>query len=246
MKALARDTSRLFDHFYYANPNFVDGTTEFHTTVKNNSSPGSSILEVGAGPSNTTSSYLASIGRVCGLDVSEEVKANAALSESFVYDGTKFPFSNRKFDLCVSNYVLEHVPNPIEHFNEVSRVLKPDGKFIFRTPNLCHYVTFMSWLLPTRAHLALANRLRGLGSSAHDPYPTLYRANTAGVLRRLGKSTGMPVQELRFIEKEPSYGRVHPLFFYPMMAYERFVNSAPYFAPIRINILGVLKKAASK
>jgi hypothetical protein len=30
------------------------------------------------------------------------------------------------------------------------------------------------------------------------------------------------------------------------MAYERFVNSAPYFAPIRINILGVLKKAASK
>jgi SAM-dependent methyltransferase len=246
MKAMARDTSSLFQRFYYAKEKFVDGTTEFHTLIRGNTPSGSRILEVGSGPNNATSKYLASVGRVTGIDVSNEVERNTSLSEHFVYDGKKFPFLNDTFDLCVSNYVLEHVPNPIQHFEEVSRVLKPGAKFIFRTPNLFHYVTLMSWVLPNRAHLALANRLRALGADAHDPYPTVYRANSALRIKRLAKATGLHVEELRFIEKEPSYGKAHAVFFYPMMAYERLVNSAAFFEALRINMLGVLKKVANK
>jgi hypothetical protein len=47
---------------------------------------------------------------------------------------------------------------------------------------------------------------------------------------------------LETIEKEPSYARVSAALFYPMMAYERLVNSYPRLGTFRVNILGVLQK----
>jgi hypothetical protein len=47
------------------------------------------------------------------------------------------------------------------------------------------------------------------------------------------------------IEKEPSYGMVSPLMFYPLLAYERLVNATEAFAGARANILAVLRKPRS-
>ena len=132
-----------------------------------------------AGPTNPTSSFLASLGNLTGLDVSEEVKQNCYLQDARVYDGGAFPFPSQSFDLCVSNFVLERVSvHPVTHFREVARVLKPAGKYCFRTPNLWHYIPLAASLTSHSVHLKLANRLRGLDDSAHDPWPTVYRANT--------------------------------------------------------------------
>jgi hypothetical protein len=38
---------------------------------------------------------------------------------------------------------------------------------------------------------------------------------------------------------------LHPLLFYPMMAYERLVNSSELFSPFRVNILGTFRKPNS-
>lgn len=243
MNSAVGRTARLFDYFYYLKPGFIDGTNEFHEMIGKFASHRLRILEIGAGPDNVTSAFLASIGTLVGVDVSNEIRQNRSLSEYFVYDGENLPFGQDEFDLCVSNYVLEHVPNPIIHFREIHRVLKCGGRFIFRTPNVWHYVTLASWLLPHGAHTLLANRLRALGHDAHDPYPTVYEANTAHRLRQLAERSGLRVEELRMIEKEPSYGKAHWLLFYPMMGYERLVNSSRFLERFRANILGVLKKS---
>jgi len=91
-------------------------------------------------------------------------------------------------------------------------------------------------------HVRIANRMRGLGNDAHEPWPTLYRANTRRRLRNLAAKTGWIVDELRFIEAEPCYGAAHAALFYPMMGYERLVNSAEFLAFLRVNILGVFRK----
>ena len=39
------------------------------------------------------------------------------------------PFDDNAFDLVVSNATLHLVKDPVEMFNEVHRVRKPDGKF---------------------------------------------------------------------------------------------------------------------
>lgn len=235
-------TQALFQRYYFSKPGFVTGTKIFHDLCQSHFGNGGCILELGAGAKNPTTEFLASLGQVTGLDVSAEVQTNPDLQEARVYDGTVMPFAEGSFGMCVSNYVLEHVSNPALHFSEIFRVLEPGGSYCFRTPNRWHYITMASHALPHAVHLRIANSLRGMDASAHDPWPTVYLANTRRRLRALAEGTGLEVEELGMIEAEPSYGAAHPLLFYPMMAYERIVNSSNLFRSFRVNILGTLRK----
>jgi SAM-dependent methyltransferase len=172
------------DRFYNRSRGWVDGTTEFHRMCAAHIRPGSAILEVGAGPSNATSRYLSSLGPVWGLDVDAAVQSNDALTDARVLHDDTYPFADASFDACVSDYVLEHVENPLAHLREVGRVLRPGGCYLFRTPGRYHYVTLVSRLTPHAFHRAVANRLRNLGADAHAPYPTYYRANSRRAIGR--------------------------------------------------------------
>jgi SAM-dependent methyltransferase len=235
-------TDHLYAKYYYSCPEFVDGTKTFHRLIQSQVKSGSLILEVGSGPTNPTSKYLATLGTLIGVDISREVKTNIALKEAHVFDGTRLPFSDGQFDACVSDWVIEHVHDPFTHFREVARTLKVGGVYCFRTPNQWHYFTLGSKLLPYSAHLRIANKLRNLPAGAHDPYSTAYRANTRPRIRRLCAGTGLAPVTLVAIEKEPSYGRCHPALFYPMFAYERLVNSCNALQVFRASILAALRK----
>lgn len=236
------DTSVLFDRYYYCCPKFADGTGAFHLLCRRHLPAHARILEIGPGPNNATSAFLGARGAVIGADISPEGRANPALSGFCVYDGGRLPFGDACFDACVSNYVLEHVEFPERHLGEVARVLKPGGVYCFRTPNLRHYVTIAARLLPHGFHLRLANRLRRLAPGAHDPYPAYYRLNSGRAISACSRTVGLEPVHLSYIEAEPSYGRCHPALFYPMMIYERIVNSTERLAPLRMNILAVLEK----
>ena len=235
-------TDHLFQKHYYSHPDFVDGTTEFHRLLAAEIEPKSLILEIGAGLKNGTSNYVATLGRVVGVDVTNEVHTNTALTEAHVFDGMWLPFPDEKFDACVSNWVIEHLDDPVTHFREVARVLRPGGAYCFRTPNRWHYFTLGSQLLPHSMHLRIANKFRGLPLESHDPYPTRYRANTCGQIRRHSRQSGLVPTALVAIEKEPSYGRFHPALFYPMFLYERFVNLSSALGIFRASLLAVLRK----
>lgn len=197
---------------------------------------------MGAGPANATSEFLASLGRVVGIDVSEEVRGNHWLSESHVYEGVTLPFADARFEGCVSDFVLEHIADPAAHFREVRRVLKPGGAYCFRTPNLWHYVTLGSRLTPHAGHSLMANRLRGMSKEAHAPYPTFYRANSRSRIQRLCRDAGLRSEAFEMVEKEPSYGRSSRMAFYPMMWYERLVNRFDQLEGFRINIWGAVRR----
>ena len=236
------DTARLFDRYYYSRPNYSGGTTQFHALCSGLIGAKSDILEIGAGPSNRTSDHISGLGHLIGVDVSEELKGNRALVGGCVYDGARLPFADDSFDACVSNYVLEHVEDPTAHFKEVRRVLRPQGVYIFRTPNLLHYVALISRLLPHAAHRLLANKLRGMSNDSHDPWPTVYRSNTRHAIHRLASLASLRLEVCRLIEPEPSYGSASRLLFFPMMFYERLVNSTERLMSIRANILGAMRK----
>lgn len=235
-------TQHLFQKYYYSKPGYVGGTKPFHDICASKIRHGSEILEIGAGPSNPTTEALSQIGPVTGLDVDTEVLNNTSCSKTEIFDGLRFPFPDDSFDACVSNWVLEHVADPETHFKEVCRVLRPNGVYCFRTMNLFHYVTLGSRLTPHSLHLVLANRLRGLTADAHDPYSTFYRANTARRLKSLNQKADLETNLLELMEPEPSYGRIHATLFYPMMIYERIVNSTSLLRNLRVIIFGVCIK----
>jgi ubiquinone/menaquinone biosynthesis C-methylase UbiE len=234
--------SRFQSRFYSPKRGWVDGTTEFHSLVRRLCSPGERILEIGAGPSNQTTTFLASVGEVHGIDPDPDIKTNAVLTTATILNGEAYPYADGEFSLCVSNYVVEHIQDGIVHLKEVARVLRPNGRYVFRTVNRMHYIALISSVTPHWFHKLVANRARGLSSASHDPYPTIYAMNTAAAIRRAATAAELQVEQLSFVEKEPTYGHFSRVVFLVMMAYERVVNSWSYLAPFRINLFVVLKK----
>ena len=159
-----------------------------------------------------------------------------------LFDGLNLPFPHKTFDLVYADYVMEHVKEPAKLLTEVYRVLKPGGSFFFRTPNLFHYVTLASALTPHRFHTLVANRMRGLPRSTHDPWPTIYLLNTRRAIYKAARQAGFGEVELEMVETEPSYLVFSKWAFFAGVLYERAVNSTPLLNVLRSNIFGRLTK----
>ncbi len=233
------------DRWYRSRPDWKTGRAEFFEMILLHAS-GGTCLEIGPGPENTTSRWLASVfSRVDGLDIDPEALKNRHLSAVYLYDGQTFPLSSASYDVAVADYVLEHVAQPQRFLGEVARVLKPGGRFLFRTPHLWHYVSLAARVTPHWAQSRLSAWLRRMPPGSHPSYPTYHRLNTRRTIARLARQAGLEVLELRLIEKEPSYGRASPLLFYPLLAYERLVNASDLLAMFRGNLLGALVQTAA-
>jgi ubiquinone/menaquinone biosynthesis C-methylase UbiE len=85
-------------------------------------------------------------------------------------NGTELPYENHKFDVVISNHVIEHVgteEDQLHHLQEIHRVLKADGIAYLAAPNRWmlvepHYkLLFLSWLPRSRRSAYL--RLMGKG-----------------------------------------------------------------------------------
>lgn len=100
------------------------------------------VLDVGCGPAWTTR-YLAEhfpAMRFVALDLSEPMIRRAAQAAGgddlppnlrfVVGDGCRLPFDRARFDLVLSSATLHHVADPVAFFDEVDRVLSPDGRVI--------------------------------------------------------------------------------------------------------------------
>ena len=232
----------LFHRYYHSRPDWVTGTERFRALLEESLTPGGSILEIGAGPANATTDFLAGLGTVTGLDVDPDVAGNAACSETQLYDGGAFPLADARFDAVVSNYVLEHVENPGQMAAECFRVLRPGGVVAFRTPNLWHYVSLIARFTPHSFHERVALKSQNVSEDAHDPYPTFHRMNTRAACRAFLEGAGFEVEVLNCIEPEPAYGQFSRLAFYPMMLWERVLNSTDRLEGLRSNILCVARR----
>lgn len=61
-------------------------------------------------------------------------------------DYGRLPYADNTFDIIFSNFVLEHVKDPVHYLSELRRILKNDGKLIVLCPN---------YLVPYETHYGL-------------------------------------------------------------------------------------------
>jgi ubiquinone/menaquinone biosynthesis C-methylase UbiE len=230
------------DRFYRSRPDWRNGSQQFRDVIDSHLPADAIVLELGAGPSNRTTKYLSERSAcVDGLDIDEQVKSNEFLNRAFVYAGQEFPLEDASYDAVVADYVLEHIEKPQAVLAEITRVLRPRGVFLFRTPNLFHYVSLISAMTPHVVHRICRKFVHG-SDNTPDPYPTFYRLNTRRRIRQLCRDTGLCSIELQMIEKEPSYLMFSRPAFLVGVAYERLVNSSAWLNSFRVNILGAIRR----
>lgn len=102
---------------------------------------GQHVLDLGSGAGNdcfVARAIVEEEGHVTGLDFSEEMLAKARNNaRKLGYSNVDFvagdiedmPFESNRFDVVLSNCVLNLVPDKEKAFSEILRVLKPDGHF---------------------------------------------------------------------------------------------------------------------
>jgi ubiquinone/menaquinone biosynthesis C-methylase UbiE len=102
---------------------------------------GTDILEVGCGSGTIVKQLLAKGKHVTGIDIGKQFVNfchakydNAYFCET---DAHYLPFADRSFDTIVCSEVIEHVDNPEKALHEFNRVLRPQGRLVLTTPNIC-------------------------------------------------------------------------------------------------------------
>jgi ubiquinone/menaquinone biosynthesis C-methylase UbiE len=96
---------------------------------------GIGVLDVGSGPGDASAAFAGAGARITGVDFSRpmvEVARRRHPALTFhEADVEKLPFDGESFEASVANCVVHHLARPVVVFKEVSRVLKPRGRFAF-------------------------------------------------------------------------------------------------------------------
>jgi SAM-dependent methyltransferase len=191
----------------------VDGTIAFYTRVHSLLTESSIVLDVGSGrgayaddnvPVRKNLRILkGKVARVIGLDVDPAAQSNPFQDEFRLLKNSVWPVEDASIDLCLSDYVLEHIEHPESFFENCRRVLKNGGYLCIRTPNAWSYVAWFSKLVPDRLHSRVLARVQE-ERKEEDVFPTHYRCNSLPRLRRMLDRYGFEHVVYGY-EAEPSY-----------------------------------------
>ncbi len=96
---------------------------------------GTEVLEIGSGPGHVADTLARAGAEVVGIDFSPEMVSIATRAYPEIdfkqADAEDIPFEATTFDAVIANFVVHHLAQPEKVFREITRVLKPGGRFVF-------------------------------------------------------------------------------------------------------------------
>lgn len=112
-----------------------------------------------------------------GLDIDPVVMLNPTTSSNYLIIDNSIPFTTASIDIVIADWVLEHLENPSNVFQEIDRVLVPGGIFCARTPHKYNLISVIAKIVPNTYHTKILKYVQP-GRKDLDVFPTVYRANT--------------------------------------------------------------------
>lgn len=119
--------SLFFNPFYFARKGLFENINSLSKDIKGK------VLDVGCG-SKPYKQLFNNASKYIGMDIKQLGHDHTYEDIDIFYDGKSFPFKKNVFDSVVSFQVFEHVFNPDEFLEEISRVLKNKGFLLITVP----------------------------------------------------------------------------------------------------------------
>jgi ubiquinone/menaquinone biosynthesis C-methylase UbiE len=176
---------------------------------------------------------------VVGLDFDlGSLNAHQTIDQRVRGNIAELPFIDNHFDLVTANMVVEHLDKPEVQFQEIYRILKPGGLFLFHTPNALGYLTIGARLVPE----AFKDRLVYLldGRSENDVFEAHYKANTRNRIGELAQASGFELVKIKMLVSEAGFMFIPPLAIPELFWIKVLMTKS--FKPLRTTIIAVLKK----
>jgi len=230
-------TERLRDRFY---KNEQHPYRIFEARVEESLSPDTVLLDAGCGrTAPVLAKYIGSARRLIGVELVEFVDVPHGI-ETYNSDLANIPIESGSVDLIISRSVFEHLQDPASVYREFSRVLKPGGRVIFLTANMWDYGTLVARLVPNRFHARIVKAVEG--RPEEDTFPTAYKTNTPGQIRRLADNAGLYIEAIEYLNQYPNYFMFNGALFLLGMGYERITTRFEMLKYLRGWLLVTLSK----
>lgn len=194
------------ERYRQQNPGWQPATEVYADWVRHHLQPTTRLLDLGCGRGGLVEQLDHPLPHITGVDADfqslHEHRLSALPRAAAVANA--LPFRAASYDLAFSSWLLEHLPDPAHTLGEIGRVLRPNGRFIFITPNKRHPLAFFNHVAGRLGSWQSRLVERLYGRAATDTFPTYYRANTAADLNRLADQSKLTLLRLETIP-DPSY-----------------------------------------
>lgn len=165
-----------------------DGTIDFYLRVKSLVTSKSIILDLGAGRAAwydddkcTTRKDIrllkGKVKSVIAADVDDAVFENKSSDQQILIKAGKLDIKPNSIDLIIADYVLEHIDNPKEFYNQINNTLKSGGWFCARTPHKWSYVALVGTIVKNAFHAKFLKYIQP-NRKEIDVFPTHYKLNS--------------------------------------------------------------------
>lgn len=206
---------------------FPQGTHPYNTlesTILEHVTPQTAVLDIGCGRTAPNLSQLKDrAGKLYGIDLVDFTIDDPKLSlhKQNVQDMPEI--ATASIDLAYSRSVMEHVMDADATLREIRRVLRPDGRYIFLTPNFYDYGSIVSYLVPNKLHPMIVRATEG--RAEEDTFPAYYDINTKRRVRKLAAATGFEIERLDYMGQYPAYLYFNRFAFWFGCMYERAITN---------------------
>ena len=195
----------------------------FEQTILDHLDPSHTVLDIGCGRRAPNLIKLKGRAKVLiGIDLAPFEIEDPGL---VLHTGSVCQMSGieaNSVDLAYSRSVMEHIEDTGTAFSEICRVLRPNGRYIFLTPNLWDYASLIAYVVPNRLHAKIVRWSEG--RSEEDTFPTYYRANTYRRIKSLSERNNLSVRKFGYLGQCPSHLLFSETLFSVAASYEKFLE----------------------
>jgi len=207
-----------FKEIFYPETKFggfseIDGTIAFYSRVNALLTPNDIVLDIGCGRARFQDDTVrfrrelrvikGKVERVVGIDITKESEKNPYLDEFRLLEDDSWPAADNEFDLCICDWVIEHIMNPELFFSEAARVVRPGGYLCIRTSNKYGYARVITQIIPNRFHATVLSKVQH-GRKEEDVFPVYNKCNTKKIMRSHLDQVGFD-HVVYTHESEPAY-----------------------------------------
>jgi SAM-dependent methyltransferase len=202
---------------------------------------GHDIVPVWAMSAESQGQMVKSATFLVGLDLDDGMLLNPHLTYRIWGNAEALPFRDESFDLVTANMVVEHIADPVRLLQNVRRVLRPDGRFLFVTPNLlCPYLS-LAHMVPDSLKRPLVRFLEK--RTDEDIFTTHYRMNRTDVIARYAEEAGLIPEELNLVGSCGQFDRLGPLSWLECFWLKGMASS--FQGKLQPDIIAVLRRRSS-
>lgn len=215
----------------------------FEDRVRRCLSPDHVLLDAGCGyQAPVLQNFRGAARELIGIDVVDfdyKLDGITLLNRNLVDTG----LPSESVDVVMSRSVMEHIVEPQRMFAEMSRVLRPGGRFIFLTGNMWDYSAIIAMLVPNRFHPWIVERTTD--REQRDTFPVAYKTNTRGAVQRFANAAGFGVESFEYLGQYPAYFLFNGPLFFVATGYEKLIRRFRALAFLKGWILVVVRKRSA-